>query len=343
MLAVSSSPRRPARSRARLLGVGLLAGACVLGLAGCGTHSATQVAAPGTTAPSPSAGTATPSGGGTSSASGSPSPAGSRGPEPAVLASARLNFDDGAKVGVGLPVSVTFDRPVPDSQRRAVEAWLRVTTSSGVTGAWSWITDHNLGPGRRVDFRPTAYWTPGTTVTVALGSHASRHFTVARSLIATVDVSTHQMTVVDDGTTHRIPITAGKPGLDTWEGTMVVMDKSPAVYMNSQTVNLGDAYHDYYYWASHLTESGTYLHQNARADTYAGKQNVTHGCIGLADDGTAKRFYNTVMVGDVVTVVGSTAKPVVATGNGYGDWNRSWAQWLANSALGPVSTAATSS
>lgn len=85
----------------------------------------------------------------------------------------------------------------------------------------------------------------------------------------------------------------------------------------------------------HLTASGTYLHQNPKADTYAGHQNVTHGCVGLATDGTAKQFYDEVVPGDVVTVVGS--RETVAPGNGYGDWNVRWADWRAGSALASAS------
>ncbi|MGW8328610.1 L,D-transpeptidase [Streptomyces sp. NPDC055897] len=260
-------------------------------------------------------------------------------PEPAALAGAQVHISDGQTVGVGMPISVTFPRPVPVAERKAVESGLRVQTSSGTTGAWSWVKDQNLLDGQRVDFRPsTTYWSPGTKVTLHLGSHGVRRFSIGRSLIATVDTSTHTMTVNTEGKTRRIPITAGRPGLDTWNGTMVVMDKAPKVHMDSRTVGLGDAYNGDYYWAVHLTTSGTYVHQNERADTEAGHRNVTHGCVGLATDGTAKSFYDEVQVGDVITVTG-TDKAVVATGNGYGDWNLTWAKWLSHSAAGVTTTA----
>ena len=310
---------------------------CSTGGGGTGSNAAAGLgaAAPGTSASSgPSAsggaGPATTPSATPSTPSASPSPTGPTVPEPAVLADAQINVTEGQTVGVGMPVSVTFRHPVPASQRAAVEQWLTVR-ADGVTGAWSWIKDRNLLDGERVDFRPQSYWKPGTEVTVHLGSQTVRHFTVGRSLVATVDVHTHQMTVVKSGRTTRIPITAGQPGLDTWNGVMVVLDKEQKVLMDSRTVGLGDAYLGYYYWAVHITTSGTYVHQNPRADTYGGKENVTHGCVGLADDGTAKSFYNEVIPGDVVKVVNS--KDTVAAGNGYGDWNLSWTQWLAGSAL----------
>ncbi|MFI9251632.1 Ig-like domain-containing protein [Streptomyces sp. NPDC053069] len=260
-------------------------------------------------------------------------------PEPAVLAQARVNVADGQTVGVGMPISVTFSRPVPAAERKAVESWLRVQTSSGTPGAWSWVKDQSLLDGQRVDFRPrTTYWQSGTKVGLRVGSHGVRHFTIGRSLVATVDARTHEMTVRTGDTTRRIPVTTGAPGLDTWNGTMVVMDKQSKVLMDSRTVGLGKEYRGTYFWAVHLTTSGTYVHQNPRADTEAGHRNVTHGCVGLATDGTARRFYDQVRVGDVVTVTGAD-KATVAAGNGYGDWNLTWKQWLAHSATGQSTTA----
>ncbi|MFF1447766.1 L,D-transpeptidase [Streptomyces sp. NPDC058274] len=247
------------------------------------------------------------------------------------LAGARVNIADRGTVGVGMPISVTFSRPVPAAERADTERQLKVTTSNGTTGSWSWIKDRNLLDGQRVDFRPRTYWKPGTEVTVRAGADLTRRFTVGRSLVATVDVRTHTMTVEKDGSTRRVPVTAGAPGMDTWNGTMVVSDKQRRVFMDSRTVGYGDSYAGYYAYAVHLTTSGTYLHQNPKANTYAGRQNVTHGCIGLATDGTASRFYGEVIPGDVVKVTGSTE--TVAAGNGYGDWNLSWDQWRTGSAL----------
>jgi lipoprotein-anchoring transpeptidase ErfK/SrfK len=258
-----------------------------------------------------------------------------RTPEPvtakplAKLTGAHINIADGQTVGVGMPISVTFDHAISADERAGVERQLEI--DADVEGSWSWVKDRDLLEGQRVDFRPRAYWSPGTEVTVRAGSGITRHFTVGRSLVAVVNVRTHRMKVVKDGQTRIVPITAGAPGMDTWNGTMVVSDKAAKVFMNSRTVGYGDTYAGYYSYAVHLTTSGTYLHQNPKANTYAGHQNVTHGCVGLATDGTAKKFYDEVIPGDVVTVVGS--KDTVAVGNGYGDWNADWAQWRAGSAL----------
>ncbi|MER5889168.1 L,D-transpeptidase [Streptomyces sp. NPDC001941] len=247
------------------------------------------------------------------------------------LADAKLNVRDGQSVGVGMPVSLTFPTPVPKGERADVERLLEVTTAPAVTGAWSWVKDRNLHQGQRLDYRPQDYWTPGTKVTVQAGPDLTRAFTVARSLVATVDVDAHEMTVVEAGRKNTVPVTTGAPGMETWNGVMVVSDKQHRVFMDSQTVGYGKSYADWYYYAVHLTTSGTYLHQNPGADSAAGRRNITHGCIGLATDGTAKRFYDRVIPGDVVKVVNST--DTVDPGNGYGDWNVDWKDWLKGSAL----------
>ncbi|MFE3599946.1 L,D-transpeptidase [Streptomyces sp. NPDC059142] len=262
-------------------------------------------------------------------------------PVPEALERVRVNVEDGAVVGVGMPMSLVFEQPVPVAERAAVERALRVTSSPRVTGAWSWVKDRNLLDGGRLDYRPREYWPTGTKVTLRAGSGpgadagpggaVNRRFTVGRSLVATVDVRDHSMTVVRAGVATRVPITAGAPGMDTWNGVMVVAGKERRLLMDSSTVGFGDEYKGYYNYAVHLTSSGTYLHENPMADAHAGRSNVTHGCVGLPTDGTARRFFEEVIPGDVVQVTG--APETVDPGNGYGDWNVPWSAWLAGSAL----------
>uniref|UniRef100_A0AAU3I0F5 L,D-transpeptidase n=1 Tax=Streptomyces sp. NBC_01393 TaxID=2903851 RepID=A0AAU3I0F5_9ACTN len=305
--------------RGRMARAWSAAAVCVLALAGCSAQAPAD-------------------GGGKGAGQGGRTAAGATGkerPKPSApplesLTGAHINIADGQTVGVGMPVSVTFDHPIPVAERADVERQLKVTAEA--EGSWGWVKDLNLADGQRVDFRPRTYWKPGTAVTVRAGAGITRHFTVGRSFVATVDVRTHFMTLETAGSSRRVPITAGAPGMDTWNGTMVVSDKASRVFMDSRSVGYGDAYADYYYYAVHLTASGTYLHQNPKANIYGGRQNVTHGCVGLATGGPAKRVFDEVVPGDVVKVVGS--RDTVAVGNGYGDWNLTWDQWRATSALG---------
>lgn len=111
-------------------------------------------------------------------------------PTPTVLKAldgARVSIADGQTVGAGVPISVTFDRPVRAAERTHVERQLKVVMDSGdegfegSEGSWRWVEDRDLADGQRVDFRPRVSWKPGTKVTVQVGAVLTRHFTVGRS------------------------------------------------------------------------------------------------------------------------------------------------------------------
>ena len=61
-----------------------------------------------------------------------------------------------------------------------------------------------------------------------------------------------------------------------------------------------------------------------------GHRNVSHGCTGMSD-ANGKWLYEQTPIGDVVETTG-TDRPMTM-GNGYADWNLSWATWTAGSAL----------
>ncbi|WP_245178808.1 L,D-transpeptidase [Streptomyces montanisoli] len=249
--------------------------------------------------------------------------------------------ENGATVGVGMPVSLNFTRGITDPA--AVEKAITVTADPAVPVEGHWFGND------RLDFRPEKYWTPGTKVTVKLnldgvegrpGVYGTQSktvkFTVGRSQVSTVDADAHTMKVVRDGKQIRqIPISAGGPGHTTWEGQMVISEKDPVTRMNSQTVGLGGEYDipDVPH-AMRLTQSGTFIHGNYWASTgIFGSSNTSHGCVGLhderggGDNGTpAAWFYNHSLIGDIVVVKNSHDK-TVAPDNGLNGWNMSWADW----------------
>lgn len=159
------------------------------------------------------------------------------------------------------------------------------------------IRAHWFGNGR-VDFRPEAYWKPGTKVTVALrlrdveaapGVYGLQSktfsFTVGRSQHSLVDARAHTMEVRRDGNLlATVPITAGAPKTTTYNGKMVVTEMLEVTRMNSRTVGFGGEYNipDVPH-AMRLTDSGTFLHGNYWAPDAFGNTNVSHGCVGLRD------------------------------------------------------------
>ncbi|WP_409467987.1 L,D-transpeptidase [Streptomyces sp. HC307] len=254
--------------------------------------------------------------------------------------------DNGSTVGVGMPVSFTFDRPVTD--KKAVESAIEVSSSSGqpVVGHW-------FG-AQRLDFRPREYWKANSIITVRIrldgvkgaeGAYGEQdktvRFTVGRSQVSTVDASTHRMTVVRDGKTLKtLSITAGAPKSPTWNGQMVISEKLISTRMNGATVGFAGEYDipDVPH-AMRLSTSGTFIHGNYwGADSVFGRSNISHGCVGLNDargggdptqDGAW--FYDNSLIGDVVVVRNSDDR-TIAPDNGLNGWNMPWDQWKAGSA-----------
>jgi hypothetical protein len=256
--------------------------------------------------------------------------------------------DNGTTVGVGMPVSFTFDKVISD--RKAVQSHIAVTSSSGqkVVGHW-------FG-AQRLDFRPEEYWKAGSKVTMKIDLDGVKGangvfgvqektvtFTVGRSQVSTVDVNTQTMTVVRDGRTIKtIPISAGSPQHTTYNGQMVISEKFTQTRMNGSTVGFGGEYNipDVPH-AMRLTTSGTFIHGNYwynKGNPPFGREGTSHGCVGLQDvqgargDTPAKWFYDNSLIGDVVIVENSPDK-TVAPDNGLNGWNLPWSEWTAGSAV----------
>ncbi|MFJ9927314.1 Ig-like domain-containing protein [Streptomyces misionensis] len=255
--------------------------------------------------------------------------------------------DNGSTVGVGMPVSFTFDKSITD--KKAVQSHITVNSSSGQQVVGHWFGD------RRLDFRPQEYWKAGSKVTMnidldgvqgAQGVYGVQKktvsFTVGRSQVSTVDVNTETMTVVRDGQTLKtVPISAGSPQHTTYNGQMVISEKFTQTRMNGSTVGFGGEYDipDVPH-AMRLTTSGTFIHGNywySRGNPPFGRQGTSHGCVGLADvqgaqgDTPAKWFFDNSLVGDVV-IVKNSPDSTVSPDNGLNGWNMSWSAWTAGSA-----------
>ncbi|MFE7618639.1 Ig-like domain-containing protein [Streptomyces sp. NPDC057496] len=249
--------------------------------------------------------------------------------------------EDGATVGVGMPVSIHFTRGITDPE--AVEKAIKVTAEPSVDIEGHWFGND------RLDFRPENYWASGTKVTVKLnldgvegrpgvyGKQAKTiSFTIGRKQISTVDASTHRMKVVrDDSEIKDIPISAGAPATTTYNGQMVISEKLKVTRMNGDTVGFGGEYDikDVPH-AMRLSTSGTFLHGNYWGDpSIFGSTNTSHGCVGLQDvrgawskKTPAAWFFDNSLIGDVVIVKNSKDK-TIQPDNGLNGWNMSWAEW----------------
>ena len=259
--------------------------------------------------------------------------------------------EDGSTVGVGMPVSINFNKAITD--RKAVQDGITVTTSSGQPVVGHWFNS------QRLDLRPEDYWQGGSTVTLKLEldgvegadgvfgvQQKTVTFKVGRNQVSTVDAQTKTMTVTQDGKTIKtIPISAGSSDNPTYNGAMVISEKFKETRMDGATVGFTDDDGKGEYdikdvpHAMRLSTSGTFIHGNYwGAKSMFGSANTSHGCVGLADvkgagdaNQPAAWFYNNSMIGDVVVVKNSPDK-TIAPDNGLNGWNMSWAEWQAGSA-----------
>ncbi|MEW2621697.1 Ig-like domain-containing protein [Streptomyces sp. NPDC048106] len=259
--------------------------------------------------------------------------------------------DNGATVGVGMPVSINFDKAI--TNKAAVQKGIAVTSSSGQEVACHWFN------ANRMDCRPQDYWTEGSTVTLKLAldgvqggngitgvQQKTVTFHIGRNQVSYVDAKTHQMKITQDGKVVKtIPISAGAPDHTTYEGQMVISEKFKQTRMNGATVGFTDDDGKGEYdikdvpHAMRLTTSGTFIHGNYwGAPSVFGSVNTSHGCVGLQDakgandpNTPAAWFYEHSLIGDVV-VVQNTGDKTVSPDNGLNGWNMDWAQWKAGSA-----------
>ena len=249
---------------------------------------------------------------------------------------------DGSVMGIGMPVIVTFDVPVTD--RAEMQKYMSVTSTPAQAGSWHWISS------QEVHWRPRTYWQPGTQVHVDLdvnGVNAGngiygqldRHidFTIGQSVLIKANVSTDQMQVYVNGEMARkIPITGGKPGgFQTRSGIKVISEKYLVKRMNSATVGIDPNGPEGYnipdvQFAMRVTNSGEFLHAAPWSVYAQGHYNVSHGCVGMST-ANAQWLYGLAKIGTPVEVTGSTRS--LEPGNGWTDWDQTWAQYTAASAL----------
>ncbi|GAA2807286.1 Ig-like domain-containing protein [Kitasatospora paracochleata] len=255
--------------------------------------------------------------------------------------------EDGSTVGVGMPVSINFNKPITD--RAAVQQAITVTAEPGVEIVGHWFSS------TRLDFRPETYWAKGTKVTIQLrlkdvqgakGVFGTQSkdvgFTIGRSQTSVADLKADTLTVTTDGqVSATYPVIGGGPDHRTWGGKLVISEQYKETRMNSGTVGLGSEYDipDVPH-AQRLTTSGTFIHGNYWSpDSQFGNDNTSHGCISLKDvkgagdpSTNAAKFYASSMIGDVVEVINSGDKRVDPA-NGLNGWNMTWAEWKAGSAI----------
>jgi lipoprotein-anchoring transpeptidase ErfK/SrfK len=237
---------------------------------------------------------------------------------PGATFSTNIFEGSGQAYGVGMPVILTFSQPIKD--KAAVERSIDLTTSKPVTGAWYWDTSTSLA------FRPRDYWPANTTVSFTghfdgvkgapglYGYHTlTQSFTIGQSVIAVASTKTHYTQVYVGGKlTYNWPISSGKPGDDTPNGSYLTIEKANPVEMK------GPGYDLQVPWSVRFTWSGDYFHDAYWSTSVQGAANVSHGCVNLSP-ARAQTYYNLAVPGDPITIKDSP-RP--------GTWDNGWTYWF---------------
>ncbi len=237
--------------------------------------------------------------------------------------------------GVGMPIILYFSQPITD--KAAVERALQITTSQPVVGAWYWDDPCNMAVTCAY-FRPRDYWPAGTTVSFTghlngvqgapgmYGFHTlTQTFDIGASLVAIGNTATHRTQIYYNGKLrYDWPISSGRPGDDTPDGSYLTIEKANPVQMTGPGYSLSVP------WSVRFTFSGDYYHDAYWSVGEQGFENVSHGCVNLSP-ADAETYYNLAVPGDPITIIGS---PKAGTwDNGWTEWFLSWPQYLQGSAL----------
>jgi lipoprotein-anchoring transpeptidase ErfK/SrfK len=232
---------------------------------------------------------------------------------PPVFAPPTFNPTNGSIAGVAKPIYINFARPIAD--RAMAEQAVHISSNPPVPGRFYWVNDTQLR------WRPQDFWPPGTVVNIdASGTKSS--FTVPEQLVATIDNKTHQMEVLRNGKVEKtFPVSMGKAGHDTPNGTYYVLEKFPEIIMDSATYGVPtdspEGYRLKVQDAVRIDNLGTFVHSAPWSVGSQGEENVSHGCINLSP-ANAQWFFDNFGSGDAIVIknsVGTYNKP-----DGASDW-----------------------
>jgi lipoprotein-anchoring transpeptidase ErfK/SrfK len=248
---------------------------------------------------------------------------------PAATFSTNIFEGYGQAYGVGIPIILTFSAPIKD--KAAVERSLEIRTSKPIVGAWYWDSDTLLA------FRPRSYWPPYTTVSFTghfdgvkagpglYGHHTlTQSFRIGQSVIAVASTTAHRTQIYIDGQLkYNWPISSGRPGDDTPNGSYLTIEKENPVQMTGPGYSISVPFSVRFTW------SGDYYHDAYWSVGEQGFSNVSHGCVNLSP-ADAQTYYNLAVPGDPITI---THSPKAGTfDNGWTYWFLTWKQLVAGSA-----------
>ena len=203
----------------------------------------------------------------------------------------------GQKVGVAMPVTVTFAQSIID--RAAAERIITITSPATPAGSFTWLND------RVVQWNPKGFWPAHSNIIVTAGG-AKTTFETGAATVGVADIDAHTFTVsIDDQVVRQMPASMGKPKHPTPIGSFTALEKQKSVIMDSRTIGIPlsdpEGYRLTVADAVRVTWGGVYVHSAPWSVASQGNANVSHGCINLSPDNAAW-YYNTVNIGDPIIV-----------------------------------------
>lgn len=258
------------------------------------------------------------------------------------LAVTAVRPSNGQTVGVAMPISIYFNKPVTD--KAAVERALTVSPSVATEGSFHWMSS------QRVHWRPKEFWKPGTTVkvnsslrgvdagggTFGAGDHASS-FTIGANHHALGDAAAHTVTLFEnDKPIKTFPASFGQAKYPSQWGMHVAYEKHPTKRMRSESwggPSEGESgfYDEVLPLAVRISSNGEFVHVNGATVRQQGRSNVSHGCVNLSP-ANGRFFYDWVQIGDPVNIVNSS-RPLTPADGDISDWLFTWDDYVAGSAL----------
>ena len=259
---------------------------------------------------------------------------------------------DGAVVGVGETIDLRFNTSIPAGVRAALLERIQVTSNPAVLGGWHWLT------ADVVHFRPETFWPAGTRVTVTANLRGfdvgngiwglgnwTQSFSVGAKHLSIINNSTHTMQVFNnDKLFASWPVSLGKGGFATIQGTLIVLYKTPVVVMKScptfhtpaACIPGGSQYYDDpVYDDTAISTSGYFIHAAPWSVGSQGRADVSHGCVNLST-ARAVVYYNFSIPGDVVQVKNTGYN--ASYSDGEGDWQLPFTAFSNTAGLGAVWT-----
>ncbi|HUY55369.1 MAG TPA: Ig-like domain-containing protein [Candidatus Nanopelagicaceae bacterium] len=253
-------------------------------------------------------------------------------PLPTKSLAVTISPNQGAQVGMGAAWVIQFPQPIPQSVQAQILQRLATTESLPDPVGWHWWSS------TEVDGRPQQFWPLNEQASLSVNldglvlggyrlvnSSVTSNFTVVNQHLTKVSAITHEEQVFNGGQlVNTFPVSLGRAGFPTISGTLVVLYKTPVVFMNSATIGYPGLYAQNVYEDVAISTDGYYMH-SANWDIYDhGVANVSHGCVEQ-NPADAAWFYNWSVPGDVVEITGTTLPATEV--NGEGDWNLPWSQF----------------